>query len=154
MTKPSDAKILVVKYIYQEEEKKHLARRQISSPEGFEETDWDCMNHAMSENSKSYRIWYSKHIIRFCGHGTMMKRMGLWEKDICHVCSNETESSPIYMFHCKENSFVKEQGEIYQDVLDWLKRSSTCPDLIRILVPFITEGKLKFHNCESLMEKP
>ena len=113
--------------------RKYLYHSHAISWNTFPLLDLTPLDDYVSSQSQPFRLWFSKHWSNFCGIGTMMKRMNLWETDLCPCCRCVPESSTTHLFLCPHPPIAKIRESEFKAILTWLQTIHTDPYLLQAI---------------------
>ena len=99
----------------------------------FSQVDFDPLEHYLCGQSQAFCLWFTKHWTNFCGIGKMMKRMKLWNTDLCPCCDQIPETSTLHLFMCPSPVIHQARQTLFTDILGWLAEVDTAPDLLHLI---------------------
>ena len=62
--------------------------------------DFKILKKYLSAQSRAFQLWFIKHWTEFCGIGSKMKQMKLWDNDLCPCYHQVPERSTTHLFLC------------------------------------------------------
>jgi hypothetical protein len=96
------------------------------------EVDWYSTGVALHETPTERRRWITKHTTGWCGVNRNMVR---WKLDIIHSCprcgKDQEDASHVWMCPSTSARTVWEKAE--KDMVKWMKKHKTCPQVSRAL---------------------
>ena len=111
----------------------YLYDKQIVAWNIYPLLDWDVLRSFMNNQTQEFRLWYAKHWTNFCGIGKMMKRMKLWNTDLCPCCRQVPESSTTHLYVCPHPLIASKSEKAFKDILGWMEKVHTDPDIVYLV---------------------
>ena len=81
-----------------------------------------------------------KQISGFCGSGSMMSRMGLWEDSMCRCCLRQPEKTPWHILECTHCDLVQARRNMLQDIQQWMEEKLVDDWLADVLLRLLRDG--------------
>jgi hypothetical protein len=106
----------------------HLVKKQRISPAAFDDIDWAAMTMATDLFPPLYRLWVSKHVSGFFGHGTMMLNWGFWEHSKCPCCSHPREDK-THLMTCPDADCAEIWHASLLGLEVWFNDMDTAPEI-------------------------
>ena len=117
-----------------------LAKYGVLSQLGFNMVDWQIVDRSRASLSQKMRIWLMKQISGFCGSGVVMKRMGLWENNICRCCLRTPELSPWHVLECTHCDLIEARKKMLSSLQQWMEDSLMDDWLADVLLRLLRDG--------------
>ena len=95
--------------------------------------DWDTLRKFMDGQSQPFQLWYTKHWTNFCAIGKMMKRIKLWNSDLCPCCRQVPENSTTHLFLCPHPLIVARRDSSFKAILTWMADTHTDPGILHLV---------------------
>ena len=78
--------------------RKYLYDKGLVAWKTFPDINWELLDIFMEKQTREFKLWFTKHVTNFCGIGKMMKRMKLWNDDLCPCCRQIPEHSTNHLY--------------------------------------------------------
>ena len=95
--------------------------------------DFKPLESYLSHQSQKFKVWFSKHWSNFCGIGSKMKAMGLWQDDLCPCCKQVSERSTVHLFLCTNKTIHEMRQQLFSSIIDWLTAVDTDPCIVQTI---------------------
>jgi hypothetical protein len=105
-----------------------LSGKQRLIPQAFADIDWDAMETATDHFPPLYRLWVSKHVSVFFGHGVMMKHWEFWDHSRCPCCEHAREDK-VHLLTCTHPDSNDAWQESLLGLEAWMLDTDTDPTI-------------------------
>ena len=80
--------------------RRYLYKKDLIAWAIFPFVDFESLHRYINSQSQAFKLLYTKHWTNFCGIGSKMKQMKLWDNDLCPCCQQVTKSTTMHLYLC------------------------------------------------------
>jgi hypothetical protein len=128
----SDLSETVYDLVHSDDAKEYWKNKDDLSDTAINSVNWDLLEVAMKETTRSKRIFISKHACGMCGVGKFMKRWKQWQDASCPRCGILEDSAHVW--RCKGEGVEEIWDKALMDLEGWLSKMATDPDIKHAII--------------------
>jgi hypothetical protein len=110
-----------------------LVGKQCLTRSTFVDINWDAMEMATDIFPPLYRLWVSKHVSSFFGHGVMMRHWKFWDHSRCPCC-NFIQEDKLHLLTCPHQDCFDTWQDSLLGLEAWMTEMDTDPAIMECIL--------------------